>query len=82
MTRLMDFLNRLEEASIYYKLDKCNDEYIMVEVSVPGERWEIEFNDNDVRIEKFRSDGNIYNEDELENLFQRFSDKSCSLNNR
>lgn len=78
----MDFLNRLEEASIYYKLDKCNDEYIMVEVSVPGERWEIEFNDNDVRIEKFRSDGNIYNEDELENLFQRFSDKSCSLNNR
>ena len=78
----MDFLNRLEEASIYYKLDKCNDEYIMVEVSVPGERWEIEFNDNDVRIEKFRNDGNIYNEDELENLFQRFSDKSCSLNNR
>lgn len=23
----------------------------MVEVSVPGERWEIEFADNDVRIE-------------------------------
>jgi len=40
----------------------------------PGERWEIEFADNDVRIEKFRSDGNIYNKDELENLFQQFSD--------
>lgn len=35
MTKLIDFLNHLEEASIYYKLDKCNDEYIMVEVSVP-----------------------------------------------
>ncbi len=74
MTKLIDFLNHLEEASIYYKLDKCNDEYIMVEVSVPGERWEIEFADNDVRIEKFRSDGNIYNKNELENLFQQFSD--------
>jgi hypothetical protein len=74
VTKLIDFLNHLEEASIYYKLDKCNDEYIMVEVSVPGERGEIEFADNDVRIEKFRSDGNIYNEDELENLFQQFSD--------
>jgi transposase len=39
VTKLIDFLNRLEEASIYYKLDKCNDEYIMVEVSVPGERY-------------------------------------------
>jgi len=36
VTKLIDFLNHLEEASIYYKLDKCNDEYIMVEVSVPG----------------------------------------------
>jgi hypothetical protein len=40
---LIDFLNRLESANIYYRLNKVNKEYIMVEVVVPGERWEVEF---------------------------------------
>ncbi|MFT8322857.1 MAG: hypothetical protein ABF649_18470 [Bacillus sp. (in: firmicutes)] len=47
----------------------------MVEVSVPGQRWEIEFmEDNTVEIEKFISNGDFYDGKELESLFKEFSD--------
>jgi hypothetical protein len=46
----------------------------MVEVVVPGERWEIEFSDTEVRIEKFLSDGNIFGETDIKTLFDNFSD--------
>jgi hypothetical protein len=52
----------------------------MVEVAVPGERWEIEFNtygeENycNVEIEKFRSDGTMFGEDELDVLYRFFLD--------
>ena len=73
MMNLIDFLNRLERAKIYYKLNKVNDEFIMVEVAVPGQRWEVEFSDSEIQIEKFLSDGSIYNESEIEVLFNDFS---------
>lgn len=38
MKRLISILNELEKANIYYTLDKCNEEYIMINVAVPGER--------------------------------------------
>jgi hypothetical protein len=72
MNNLIEFLNRLEEAKIYYKLDKVNDEYIMVNISVPGERWEVEFSKTDIRIEKFLSDGSIFDESEIDTLFESF----------
>ena len=74
MKKLIDFLNELEDRKIHYKLDKTNDDYVMVEVTVPGERWEIEFSDTDIRIEKFLSDGNIFDEAEIKTLFDNFSD--------
>jgi hypothetical protein len=74
MNKLIDFLNELEEKKIHYKLAKYNDEYIMVEIAVPGERWEVEFSSDDVRIEKFKSDGTLFDESELRTLFERFSD--------
>jgi hypothetical protein len=37
MKKLIDFLNELELRNIFYKLDKKNDEYIMIEIRVPGE---------------------------------------------
>lgn len=47
----------------------------MVEVAVPGQRWEIEFSEDDtVNIEKFISDKNMYDANELETLFKNFSD--------
>jgi len=46
----------------------------MVEIAVPGQRWEVEFFEDDhVEIEKFVSNGTIYNEKELDILFKDFS---------
>jgi len=79
---LVDFLEKLEEHKIYYKLNKTRNDTIMVEVAVPGQRWEIEYNTYGksheqkckIEIEKFVSNGILYNESELETLFHDFSD--------
>lgn len=70
-----EFLNELDNRKIYYKLSKVRPESIMVEVAVPGQRWEIEFmNDGTTEIEKFISDGSYYDEKELITLMGEFSD--------
>jgi hypothetical protein len=52
---LLTFLTRLEEAKIWYRLSKMR-EAIMVEVAVPGQRWEIEFfADGSIEREVFES---------------------------
>ncbi|MEH7454912.1 hypothetical protein [Gottfriedia acidiceleris] len=72
---LNTFLNKLEESNIAYSLKKIRDEAIMVAIRVPGERWEVEFmDDGTVEIEKFISDGDYYDHNELETLFRDFSD--------
>jgi hypothetical protein len=43
LKEFITFLNKLEENSVFYKLNKIRNEAIMVEVAVPGQRWEIEF---------------------------------------
>jgi len=45
----------------------------MIEVAVPGERWEIEYSDNDIRIERFISDGIILDESAIKILFAQFT---------
>lgn len=74
--KLHDFLNKLEERKIYYKLNKVRSESIMVEIAVPGQRWEVEFmDDGSIEIKKFMSDGDaLYDEKELEYLFENFSE--------
>ena len=74
MDRFIAFLNELENRKIYYRLAKHCDEYVVIEISVPGERWEVEFSSNDVRIEKFKSDGTLYDEKEITTLFRDFLD--------
>jgi len=45
----------------------------MVTVTVPGQRWEVEFfEDGRVDVEKFLSDGTISDERELPRLFDEF----------
>jgi hypothetical protein len=47
----------------------------MVEVAVPGERWEIEFHvDGQVGVEVFTSAKGVQGPDLLEDLFRRFGD--------
>ena len=75
LKEFISFLNKLEENSIFYKLNKVRNEAIMIEVAVPGQRWEIEFLEDDtVDIEKFISDKDMYDVYELETLFKEFSD--------
>ena len=74
MKKLIEFLNELEKRSIYYTLNKTCNDYVMVEIAVPGERWEVDFSDNEIRIEKFKSNGDIYDEFEINVMFDDFSD--------
>ena len=40
---LLSFLTRLKAAHIHYALSDPTEGAIMVEIAVPGERWEVEF---------------------------------------
>jgi len=74
---LMNFLYKLEDANIYYSIRKPSSrprECIMVEVIVPGQRWEVEFFEDEIQIEVYRSDGRIYDESHLDVLFADYSD--------
>ena len=73
--KLTRFLKRLEDNMIFYKLDTVRDDYIMVEVVVPGQRWEVEFSpDGDVVVERFKSFEDVGNEKLLDQLFEEYSD--------
>jgi len=68
---------QLKAAGIHHGITSVRDDAILIEASVPGERWEIEvFADGHVEIERFRSDGEIQDEAALVDLFARFSDDS------
>ena len=72
---LLSFLNDLRRGKIHYRLSQYRDDAIMVEVSVPGERWEVEFlDDGTVEAEVFRSDGTIHDASSLQQIIQKHSD--------
>jgi hypothetical protein len=76
---LLTFLDELRAARIHYELRQRRDRAIMVEVAVPGERWEIEFlEDGSVEVEVFRSDGRIHDASALGDLLARHSDASSA----
>ena len=69
MNKLLDFLQKLEDNDIYYRLNKVRDS-MMVEIAIPGQRWEVEFmRDGEVQVEKFLTSGEILDERALEELF-------------
>ncbi len=64
--RLIDLLNRLDGAHIYYKLDHTRPDSVMVDVAVPGWRWEVEFMaDGSLDIERYRSVEGVENDPAL-----------------
>jgi hypothetical protein len=69
--RFLDFLSRLEQAHIHYSLVHTRPESVMVDISLPGWRWEVEFMiDGSVEIERYASFAGV--EDDpglLEELF-------------
>jgi len=79
LSTLTDFLDRLDDAEIHYTLTSLREGAVLVGVTVPGERWEIEFEaDGDVEIEVFKSDGEIHDESILDELFRRHSEDGAA----
>ena len=73
--KLTTFLKQLETARLHYTLASHRDDAIMVLVTVPGERWEIEFfGDGSVEVERFRSNGEIGGEESLQELLTTYAD--------
>jgi hypothetical protein len=74
--KLTTFLKHLDEANIHHTLACHRDDTIMVLVTVPGERWEIEFGgDGSVEVERFTSTGEICGEEVLHELLTRYADE-------
>jgi len=73
--KLTTFLKHLEEARIHYALACQREDTIMVLVTVPGERWEVEFlGDGSIEVERFVSNGEICGEEVLHELWTRYAD--------
>jgi len=74
MEKLLGFLAELEARKIYFELGKIRDS-VLVEISVPGERWEVEFfAGGEVEVERFITIGEIRGEEELQVLFDEHSE--------
>ena len=76
LQKLLDFLNRLDDAHITYTLSHFRSETIAVETAAPGERWAIDFfADGTVEVEVFKSAGpraGLEGEEALERLFDAY----------
>lgn len=66
MKDLLKFLSRLEERGIHYHLEHNRDDFIMVCIAIPGERWEVEFSsDGEVEIEIFKNSEGVFTDKRL-----------------
>jgi hypothetical protein len=65
------FLLKLDQFKVQYTLSAAVRTSIMVCIARPGERWEVNFyDDGDIAIEIFRSDGSAFDEAKLSELFR------------
>jgi len=75
LEKLIEFLNKLEKANIYFQLGRIREESILIEATVPGQLWEIEFlRDGSVDVQIYKSDGNLLDEKQLDALIKDWSD--------
>jgi hypothetical protein len=66
MNKLLIFLNDLEKRDIHYNLEHNREDFIMVNVAIPGERWEVEFSeDGKVEIEIFKNSKGVLDDENL-----------------
>jgi hypothetical protein len=75
LPNLLRFLAALGSASLHYDLTSVRADAVMVRVAVPGQRWEVEFlRDGSVEVEKFISDGTMFDQAELTKLLAEFGE--------
>jgi hypothetical protein len=78
--KLLELLERLDQAKIPYSMQHSRENAVMITAFAPSEYWEIEFIDDDeIEIERFRSDGSILDESALKELFALCSDEEPSI---
>jgi hypothetical protein len=74
--RLLTFLNRLDDVNASYRLGHARPDSVMIEIALPGWRWEIEFMaDGTVEIERYQSVAGV--EDQQDLLEELFTDFEC-----
>jgi hypothetical protein len=72
LSKLTKFLDRLDREDVHYNLASVREGAVMVGITVPGERWEVEFAaDGEIEIEVFKSDGEVHGFSIIEDLFIR-----------
>lgn len=78
LQKLLDFLNKLDEYGLAYTLEHNREESLSVLVSVPGERWEVEYQaDGEVAVDVFYSGSeqdDLEGEEALERLFADYEE--------
>src|SRR5260370_18484517 len=75
MQKLLAFVNELDRRRIHRRLAGVR-EAVMVEVDVPGARWEVEFfADGHVEVEVFKSAGCLLSHAEAESALQQLLDE-------
>jgi hypothetical protein len=73
MEKLLEFCAALNERGATYELAVVRPEAAMVALTVPGERWEIEFFlDGRVEVERFVSQGVEINAGTMEDALRYF----------
>jgi hypothetical protein len=70
------FTTRLGAAGIvHHRFGSVRDGTTLVEIAVPGERWEVEFlADGTVEVDRFRSDGSTAGAEAFDEFFEKLSD--------
>ena len=70
-----EFIRELDAKPNHYVLTSVREGAVMVQVTLPGERWEIEFFDGrDPEVEVFLSDGSMFGPEKLAELREKAKD--------
>jgi hypothetical protein len=70
--KIHEFIRELDSSRTHYVLTSVRAGAVMVQVALPGERWEVEFfDDREPEVEVFRSDGSVFGPEKLDELSER-----------
>jgi hypothetical protein len=72
---LHSFIRELDATRTHYALTSVREGVVLVQVALPGERWEVEFfDDRQPEVEGFQSDGSIFGPERLAELWEKSKD--------
>ena len=72
LSKLTDFLDRLDAAQLHYTLTSVTEGAITVAIAAEQERWEVEFaSDGEIEVQIFATDGDVHDFSLVEELFAR-----------